>query len=158
MSKISSGIVLRKCGLESKAVRCMYLYITNAVSDSWQTLLILGMKQSSMHLIWQVKEGNNSQIREPWPSVSSLPFPSCVIFHNSFRNIDMQLLWLRVVRNFSSASQGALKKGFCPTMKLRVMFKHVFPGISLPVIKFEYLLGVKYLIMKLGDCTSNAAT
>lgn len=38
------------------------------------------------------------------------------------------------------------------------MFKHVFPGIYLPVIEFEHLLGVKYLIMKLGDCTSNAAT
>lgn len=37
-----------------------------------------------------------------------------------------------------------------------MMFKHGFFSIYLWVIEFEYLLGVKYLIMKLLFGTSNA--
>ena len=37
-----------------------------------------------------------------------------------------------------------------------MMFKHGFLSIYLQVIEFEYLLGVKYLIVKLSDCTSKA--
>lgn len=40
--------------------------------------------------------------------------------------------------------------------KQRMMFKHGFLSIYLWVIEFEYLLGVKYLIMKVLGCTSNA--
>lgn len=156
MSKISSGIVLRKCGLESKAVRCMYLYIINAVSDSLQTLLILGMKRSSMHLIWQVKRiitlksGNSVHL---FPVFLFLPVLSSTIHLEILICSCCGYGWWGI----SPPHPRSLEKGFCSTIKLWVMFKHVFPGIYLPVIKFEYLLGVKYLIMKLGDCTSNAA-
>ena len=37
-----------------------------------------------------------------------------------------------------------------------MMFKHGFLSIYLWVIEFEYLLGVKYLIVKLSDYTSKA--